>query len=170
MVISLLMVVQVPVMAEELVPEDEALITEEAAQEELSADEDLLIDETAPEELITEEDLEEDDLIPEDFLEEGLENETPEEFTEESDALQEEAGPVDEESLLEEDGPALVGALSGQCGDNVYYTLSDEGVLTISGTGDMWGWEYSNTPWWNEKYDILEAVIERKRLILGAYF
>ncbi|MDY3258544.1 MAG: hypothetical protein SOX14_09545, partial [Ruminococcus callidus] len=26
---------------------------------------------------------------------------------------------------------------SGKCGENVYYSLSDDGVLTISGSGDM---------------------------------
>lgn len=32
-------------------------------------------------------------------------------------------------------------ASSGQCGDNVYWTLDDNGTLTISGTGDMWDWD-----------------------------
>ena len=173
--LSLLMAVQAPVMAGELAVEDEALIIEEPVQEELSADEgyisdELLLEEDVPEELSVEEEPAEDNLVSEAIFEEDLVDEALEEVTEDSDALQEEADPVNEESLLEDNEPALVGASSGQCGDNVYYTLSDEGVLTISGTGDMWGWEYSNTPWWNEKYDILEAVIERKRLILGAYF
>ena len=41
------------------------------------------------------------------------------------------APPVEEES-------DTVAAKSGQCGDNVYWNLSDDGVLTISGTGPMW--------------------------------
>ena len=40
-------------------------------------------------------------------------------------------------------------ATSGQCGDNVYWSLDEAtGTLTISGSGDMWnftGW-YGNKP------------------------
>lgn len=36
---------------------------------------------------------------------------------------------------------------SGTCGDNLTWTLSDDGTLTISGTGRMMdGWHYSNFP------------------------
>ena len=38
-------------------------------------------------------------------------------------------------------------ASSGQCGDNVYWTLDDNGTLTISGTGDMWDYTYGEAPW-----------------------
>lgn len=42
--------------------------------------------------------------------------------------------------------PFAVGAAdtasSGQCGDNVYWTLDEEGTLTISGEGDMWDYNY----------------------------
>lgn len=31
-------------------------------------------------------------------------------------------------------------ATSGTCGDNLTWTLDDEGTLIISGTGDMWDW------------------------------
>ena len=33
---------------------------------------------------------------------------------------------------------------SGQCGDNVYYTISDSGKAVISGTGDIWNYEYNS--------------------------
>ena len=30
----------------------------------------------------------------------------------------------------------------GQCGDNAYWTLTSDGTLTISGTGEMWDFNY----------------------------
>ena len=51
----------------------------------------------------------------------------------------------------------------GECGRNVTYELDENGVLTISGEGPMWGNEvsrsleygdWSNTPWWNERKTI----------------
>ena len=181
-VLSLLMAVQTPVMAEELVVEDETLILEETAQEEMSSDEDLIIDETAPEELVfevdaanenpVEEEPTEDNLISEDIFEEDLEDETLEEVTENADALQEEAEPVNDESMLEDNEPELVGFSSGKCGENVYYTLSDDGVLTISGSGNMWNWnrvDYIYAPWWYVKYDILEVVIKTGVRTIGNY-
>ncbi len=39
---------------------------------------------------------------------------------------------------------------SGQCGDNLTYTKTEDGTLTISGTGEMWDFEsYMNRPPWN---------------------
>ena len=36
----------------------------------------------------------------------------------------------------------------GACGDNLAWSFDDTaGKLTITGTGDMWDWSYSNTPW-----------------------
>ena len=52
-------------------------------------------------------------------------------------------------------------AASGTCGDNVTWTLAD-GVLTISGTGEMT--DYDNVsnlpPWEDHKTDIVSVVIE----------
>ena len=54
---------------------------------------------------------------------------------------------------------------SGDCGDNLSWTLDDEGILTISGEGDMGDfssdsmpWD-SNVPWYNFKSSIKEVVI-----------
>ena len=75
-------------------------------------------------------------------------------------AAQEEANPVNDESLLEEDELALAGVSPGKCGDYVYYTLSDDGVLTISGSGDMWDWQWRNlAPWRADKEDIVKIVV-----------
>ncbi len=36
---------------------------------------------------------------------------------------------------------------SGTCGDNLTWTLDDEGTLTISGTGEMHNYDYNASPW-----------------------
>ena len=38
---------------------------------------------------------------------------------------------------------------SGTCGDNLTWTLDDEGVLTISGKGDMTDYSYNGSPFYN---------------------
>ena len=43
---------------------------------------------------------------------------------------------------------------SGTCGDNLTWVLSDEGVLTISGTGEMISYTYFAPEWLNLKNDI----------------
>ena len=39
---------------------------------------------------------------------------------------------------------------SGECGDSLTWTLTDDKVLTISGTGPMWDYD-STTPKWYGK-------------------
>ena len=51
----------------------------------------------------------------------------------------------------------------GQCGENVYFSLSEEGVLTISGSGDMYN---SDRDEW-EKSDVKKAVIEEGVTSIG---
>ena len=53
-----------------------------------------------------------------------------------------------------------------KCGDHVYWTLSD-GVLTISGKGRMYDYEYvqNHSPWYNNT-DIKKVVIR----LLKNYF
>ena len=42
--------------------------------------------------------------------------------------------------------PARAEVTSGTCGDNLQWSLDSEtGVLTITGTGDMWNWYSRNT-------------------------
>ncbi len=49
---------------------------------------------------------------------------------------------------------------SGECGDNLTWTLDDEGTLTISGTGDMWKWhDGSVVPWYTYSRDSINKVI-----------
>lgn len=50
---------------------------------------------------------------------------------------------------------------SGDCGENVTWSLDDSGLLTISGTGDMRTYYYlSNKPWFNFKSQITNIVID----------
>ncbi len=44
---------------------------------------------------------------------------------------------------------------SGSCGENVTWTLDDDGVLTVSGTGDI-----TSKPWWDIRDDVRRIVVE----------
>ena len=58
---------------------------------------------------------------------------------------------------------------SGQCGDNLTWTLDDKGTLTISGTGDMWDWTYGGAvPWADNRYGIKMVVIQNGVMSIGA--
>ena len=48
---------------------------------------------------------------------------------------------------------------SGSCGENLTWTLVD-GVLTISGTGEMYNFSSDNAPWYNIRSRIESVVIE----------
>ena len=48
---------------------------------------------------------------------------------------------------------------SGKCGDNVTYTLNSNGLLTISGSGDMFKFGIGGSPFWNNS-DIKKVVID----------
>ena len=131
--------------AEEVIPEE---VTEEAIPEEITLDGELLEEEPV-----------EDSLIPEDIFEEELVEEPVETITEELTAEQIDAVPSEKEEIIEENEPALVGEMSGQCGKNVYWTLSDDGVLTISGTGDMTDYRFNSHAPWHYR-DIKSIIIE----------
>ncbi len=58
----------------------------------------------------------------------------------------------------------------GSCGDNLEWTLNDEGVLTISGTGDMTDWESKNeVPWVAFRDEITEIAVEDGAVSIGDY-
>ncbi len=55
------------------------------------------------------------------------------------------------------------------CGENVTWSLTD-GVLTISGSGDMTEYRhFSNTPWYRQKDTITEVVVENGVTSIGDY-
>ena len=51
-------------------------------------------------------------------------------------------------------------AASGTCGDNLTWVLDSEGLLTISGLGEMQSFSSTNSPWKNYAYSIRSVVIQ----------
>ncbi len=61
---------------------------------------------------------------------------------------------------------------SGECGDNLTWTLDADGVLTVSGEGDMdamGGKEGPSAPWYQYSKDIRELVLENGITSIGLY-
>ena len=64
--------------------------------------------------------------------------------------------------------PAVLAAeQSGQCGDDLTWQL-DDGILTISGTGDMWDFEQRYTPWGTRR-GIKEIIVGDGVTSIGNY-
>ena len=69
-------------------------------------------------------------------------------------------------SLLPAAALADTAATSGKCGDNVTWTLSDDGTLTISGKGAMYDYDYSSydsketAPWSAFNYVVKKVVVK----------
>ena len=61
-------------------------------------------------------------------------------------------------------------ASSGTCGDNLTWTLDDDGTLTISGTGKMKDYSYSSTaPWYSLHSRVKSVVINNGVTSIGDY-
>ncbi len=57
-----------------------------------------------------------------------------------------------------------------KCGDNLFWELSDDGVLTISGSGSMYGWTYGQAPPWYSYRDSIKSVkISEGATSIGSY-
>ncbi len=57
---------------------------------------------------------------------------------------------------------------SGTCGDNLTWELSEDGVLTISGTGEMDDWtSFSSVPWYDKKSAITRVFITNRVTSIG---
>ena len=82
----------------------------------------------------------------------------------------EDPSPATEESVERADEPDASGTIApvaeteatieheGTCGDNLTWTLDSDGMLTISGTGAMWDFTYSNTAKFFEYRDKIKAL------------
>ncbi len=63
--------------------------------------------------------------------------------------------------------------ISGACGEGLTWTLSDQGVMTISGAGPMTDYVWlddegkNTTPWWDVKDDITSVVIQEGVTTVG---
>ena len=67
-------------------------------------------------------------------------------------------------SLLPATALAAEVAASGTCGaegdgSNLTWTLDSEGTLTISGSGDMYDYDFSRAPWYGSRSRVKSAVI-----------
>ncbi|MCD8332505.1 MAG: leucine-rich repeat protein [Oscillospiraceae bacterium] len=79
--------------------------------------------------------------------------------------------PIAEESIIEtvsDEGYQLSTATSGTCGDNLTWTLDEDGVLTISGTGDMADYNSTEPSWYSSRTLITSVVIESGVTSIGA--
>ena len=71
-------------------------------------------------------------------------------------------------------GNNILPPTSGKCGTKVTYTISDDGVLTISGTGAMANYTYkdndsSNCPWHSVRWAINKVVVENGVTSIGNF-
>ena len=62
-------------------------------------------------------------------------------------------------SLLPATALAADRVASGTCGAEVTWTLDSEGVLTISGSGDMYDYGLYSAPWYGSRSRVKSAVI-----------
>ncbi len=58
---------------------------------------------------------------------------------------------------------------SGTCGDNLTWVLDSEGVLTISGSGEMQSFSSTNSPWKKYASSIKSVVIKEGVTSIGAF-
>ena len=58
---------------------------------------------------------------------------------------------------------------SGTCGDDLAWTLDSDGVLTVSGTGDMDDFTNTSRPWYSYRSSIKTVVIEDGVTSVGQY-
>ena len=105
---------------------------------------------------------EEDDTDPSDTVSDSLEDEQEEEIFTADESI--------ENDLLKEDEEVYeIQSSSGSCGDNLTYSLSDSGVLTISGSGPMSDFSGSTQPWKDERTQITSIVIKSGVTSIGKY-
>ena len=50
--------------------------------------------------------------------------------------------------------------VGGQCGDNVYWTITNESALIISGTGDMYDFNWEPAPWYDFGMNLKSLIVE----------
>ena len=56
---------------------------------------------------------------------------------------------------------------SGSCGNNISWNLDENGVFTISGQGELAGWD-NLPPWFNIKKDIKTVIIDKRITAIGS--
>ena len=58
---------------------------------------------------------------------------------------------------------------SGSCGKNLTWTLDANGLLTISGTGEMADYENNPPPWYDQRTSIQSVIIENGVTSIGDF-
>lgn len=103
---------------------------------------------------------------------ESLPQET-EEVSEDEESLTE---TEESETKVEDEASLNAGEKSGQCGDNLTWSLSDDGVLTISGTGAMWDYpdgggidQITTVPWGKYADELRQLIIEDGITYIDSY-
>lgn len=184
-VLALVIALQAPVLAEQTEIEDVTLFAEDAVlsadeetvQEDIYAAGDFL-DEEIPEEVIIEDESDgiyiedeaqeenllevesiEDSFISEESFEDEMMEEPVETTSEDTDVPQADDDMADEETMVTEDElsgePALTGAASGKCGSKLTWKL-ENGLLIISGSGNMYDYDEKEIPWNNNSIKQIE--------------
>lgn len=110
-----------------------------------------------------------DEDIEETFITEEMNEETEEAASEEQtiaeseDAVsKEETGEEEKDEVLSEEESQTEKEIidSGTCGENVTWTLDSEGLLVISGTGEMTNYTRGNmAPWYSKRENIVSVII-----------
>ena len=95
----------------------------------------------------------ENELISDDFSDEIQDLEEDETQTLEQDDF---VPAIEEASETEEK------VTSGTCGDSLVWEIDEEGTLTISGEGEMEGFEDVELPWESIEEDIINIVVEKE--------
>lgn len=60
-------------------------------------------------------------------------------------------------------------SVSGTCGENLNWKLTDDGTLTISGAGDMTDYSFDIAPWYRYAQNITHVVVENGVTHIGDY-
>ena len=58
---------------------------------------------------------------------------------------------------------------SGSCGENITWSLTNSGILTISGTGYMNDYQYNGAPWYEIRDEINKVVVTNGVMSIGEY-
>ncbi|MCD7772083.1 MAG: leucine-rich repeat protein [Oscillospiraceae bacterium] len=148
-----------------------SLATEIAdATENVEVSAEVVSEEIEPEEVAEDSDVSDDagtSSEAEEVIEEAIEEES-------TILLGASASDADEDSS-DESGIATVSedattVASGTCGDDLTWVLDSDGVLTISGTGDMTYYSStSSVPWYSRRSSIISVVIESGVTSIGNY-
>lgn len=65
--------------------------------------------------------------------------------------------------------PCAWADVSGTCGDNLTWALDSQGTLTLSGTGAMENFPYTDAPWMTYRGDIRSVVLSEGITSVGSY-